>query len=492
VTDGAPIARQDERAAALGTRAPQIASLRRVIGPVRFFALAFGCIVGSGWVVVLTTWLRAAGPLGSVLAFCVGLTVMLAVASCYAELASRLPRAGGDMLYALEAFGPGVSFCVGWLLLLSLAAVASFEGIALPWMLEEIAPKLIGPRLYAISGQPITLDALVIGIVGVALMTTTNYFGARLSTLLQAAGTGVFLVLACLVVLLGLVLGSPRNVAPAFAYTPKGVAWTGILWIFATAPVWLNGFQAVAHAIEERGINVTFKSVASSMYIALGAATAFYCGIILATCMAVSWHDLGDSDIAAVRAMRAIVPGQWAGEMILITAALSVVKTWNGVFLWAARLMLGQARQGFLPTILSRIHPRWRSPYVAVIALGMANLLGVILGRGILIPIVNVASICLAVSLAVTCAATARIRSLAAHKSDVPYTVPGGRWTIGYALVGSSTMGAFALWEPWSKANNSVPVEWKLIGAWIASGLFFWMCLKVSRGRSRRASNSVS
>jgi APA family basic amino acid/polyamine antiporter len=405
---------------------------------------------------------------------------MLAVAGCYAELASRLPRAGGEMLYALEAFGPSASFCVGWLLLLSLVAVASFEGLALPWILEELAPKLLGERLYVVSGEPVTVDALIVGGVGVAIVTVANYFGAQLSTLLQTLGTSVFLALACVILALGFVLGSSQNVGPAFARSGGAVSWAGILWVFATAPVWLNGFQAVAHTIEERGVDVTFRSVACSMYAALGVAVLFYCGIILATCMAVPWRNLRITDLATVQATRVLISGDWAVKVILIAVAISVMKTWNGVFLWAARLILGQAREGFLPSIMARIHPRWQSPHIAVMALGAANLLGVLLGRGIIIPIVNVASICLAVSLAVACGATLRIRSLRTHRSDF-YTVPGGRWTISYALIGSSTMGAFALIEPWMKERGSIPLEWKLICLWMAIGLLVWARVSVTR-----------
>jgi amino acid transporter len=240
----------------------------------------------------------------------------------------------------------------------------------------------------------------------------------------------------------------------------------------------------VAQAIEERGVGVTFRKVAISMYTALAVALAFYCGIILATSMALPWSDLRSTDLAIVRAMKVLIRGNWAPRIVLIAAAISVLKTWNGVFLWTVRLILGQSRQGYLPTALSRIHSRWQSPHVAVIALATVNVFGVALGRGVIIPLVNVASICLALSLVASCAAAARIRTLNRGSLCTAYRVPGGPWTIGYALAGSSAMGAFAVWEPWVNGDGSIPLEWKLIAVWIATGVLLWLGVDFRRSVS--------
>jgi APA family basic amino acid/polyamine antiporter len=86
---------------------------RRVIRPAGFFALSFGSMVGSGWIILLGDWLKRAAPGGALLALLAGGALMALVGCCYAELAARLPRAGGEFLYALEGLGRTAAFIVG-------------------------------------------------------------------------------------------------------------------------------------------------------------------------------------------------------------------------------------------------------------------------------------------------------------------------------------------------------------------------------------------
>src|SRR5688500_13480572 len=115
-------------------------SLQRVIGPGGYFTLSFGSVVGSGWVLVLVVWLNADGPGGSALGFAGGGVVMLCVATCFAELAVRMPRAGGEFNYVLHSLGRPFAFTVGWFLTLGLMAFTAFEGIALAWLVGELWP----------------------------------------------------------------------------------------------------------------------------------------------------------------------------------------------------------------------------------------------------------------------------------------------------------------------------------------------------------------
>ena len=91
----------------------------RLRGRIRyreFFALAFGTIVGSGWLILLGGWLGAAAPGGSIVGFLLGGLVVCLAAGCFAELASRFPRTGADFLYALSTIGESPAFMIGWFL----------------------------------------------------------------------------------------------------------------------------------------------------------------------------------------------------------------------------------------------------------------------------------------------------------------------------------------------------------------------------------------
>jgi len=101
---------------------------RRHIGRLGYFALAFGGIVGSGWVVVLGEWMGAAGPGGAALAFAAGGLAMALICACYAELTARMPRTGAEFVYVREALGPVPGFLVGWVLLLNSSALLRLKG----------------------------------------------------------------------------------------------------------------------------------------------------------------------------------------------------------------------------------------------------------------------------------------------------------------------------------------------------------------------------
>jgi basic amino acid/polyamine antiporter, APA family len=90
--------------------APARPALRKVLGRFGFFALAFGSMIGVGWVTSIGSWLDQAGPGGAVLAFLAGGAVMLCIGFCYAELTPMLPVAGGEVAYAYKAFGTFKSF----------------------------------------------------------------------------------------------------------------------------------------------------------------------------------------------------------------------------------------------------------------------------------------------------------------------------------------------------------------------------------------------
>ena len=87
--------------------------------------------MGVGWAVALGDWLESAAPLGAILGFALGGALMLPVALCYAELATALPTAGGEVVYLAAVFGLDAAFMVGWFVVLMAVAITSFEGISL-------------------------------------------------------------------------------------------------------------------------------------------------------------------------------------------------------------------------------------------------------------------------------------------------------------------------------------------------------------------------
>jgi amino acid transporter len=451
---------------------PDSPRAERALGPIRFFALSFGCIVGSGWVVVLGDWLRSCGPLGVVFGMLAGCSVMLANSGAYAELISRFPVAGGEFVFAQRLFGDRAAFFVGWLYALSLIAVVAFEATALPWILETLVPAIKGPTLYTSLDSPVSADSLLIGLSGTTIIAVMNYCGTRKAATLQTALSFAFLVLAVLLVILGFALGSFGNLRPMVLGDHGKPWWVGALWIFATAPLFLNGFQSVAQTVEARAENVTFPRIAASMALALAVSVAFYCLVTLAAASAQPWQTLLDRPMATAAAFGGLTPHHALATLVLVAAALSVARVWNGVSIWAARLLVAQARAGFLPAVFGAVNERDGSPTFSVIFVAICTAAGVALGRGAIIPLVDMASLCLAGNLVLACVAALRARTAAFPETS--YRTPGGLGTLGYALVGSAGMALFALIDPLLRRPGHVPVEWVATGAWLCAGILFW------------------
>jgi len=100
------------------TAGPAI-SLARKLRTIDYFTLAFGTMVGTGWLVVMDDWLRRGGPLGAVIGFVVGGAVLLPIGYVYGRLVMAMPDAGSEIAYTARVFPSPVSFATGWIMILA-------------------------------------------------------------------------------------------------------------------------------------------------------------------------------------------------------------------------------------------------------------------------------------------------------------------------------------------------------------------------------------
>jgi basic amino acid/polyamine antiporter, APA family len=454
-------------------------TLRRTIGPFQFFALAIGVIIGSAWVVLVGDLLQLGGPGGAILGFTAGGFVMIVVAAAYGELASRIPVAGGEFIFAYRLFGRRLGFLVGWLITLYLVASTAFEAIALAAILQTLIPAVRGPALYSLLGQPVTLGGVSIGALGTLLITYLNHRDVRLAVRFQAAVTYSFLAVAFGVIIAGLVQGQPTNMRPLFASPPDSSPWFGALSIFATSAYFLNGFQAVPQAIEERAEGVSARTITRVMVLSVAIAAVFLCLVVVAVSMATPWQSIVSQPMMTAAALSKLKYGNALATIVLIAAAASVLKAWNALALMASRMLMAQARESLLPSWLASIHPVHKTPAIAALLVGVLTMTGVMLGRGAMLPIVDMGSLCLAATFVLCFVGVMKLRRAGIRASDGA-GVPGGTWVLWLGLAGASVMAIFALAEPVLTGHRAIPVEWILLVAWSAIGAFVYR-----RGESR-------
>jgi APA family basic amino acid/polyamine antiporter len=453
--------------------------LQRSIGTTQFFTLSFGCIIGVGWVVALPAWLAQAGPGGAALAFVVGGLAMMLVGVCYAELATAFPVTGGEVAYAYALYGAGTSFVTGWFLSLSSIATTAFEAISLGWIAGAMLPGLDGPTLYTVAGEPVRLGSVAIGISGTAVLTWLNYRGAGAAARLQDILTWGLLAMSAWFIVAGMTAGSAEHLQPLFSSSSDRPIWRGVLTVMATAPFWYAGFDVIPQMMGERAHGASLRAVGAMILASIAVAGVFYVSVIIASSMTMPWREMVTLPLPAAEGFRRAFNSELLARVVLGAAALGLVTTWNSVFMFASRVLFTLGRARLVTPAMGEAHPRYGSPAASVLFVGFTSGAAVLLGRGALLPIVNVAGICLAGAALLICVGVIRFRHMAPDVAR-PYQVPGGPITAGLAAAVCLWMVAWALIEP--AFAPGVPLEWLVLGGWAALGVVMWTVAGTARG----------
>src|ERR1700731_4171648 len=189
-------------------------TLARKLRVTDYFTLAFGTMVGTGWLVLMDDWLGRGGPLGAILGFVLGGIILLPVGYVYGLWVRRLPDAAGEAAYTAQVFPPIVSYFTGWIMLLAYFIVCPWEAIALGKIAASIFPRLDSIELFRGAGQPVFLLRLVLGVALTIFLTAINYRGIRQSANFQKGMTSIVLLIFVALIAISAVRGSPANFQP--------------------------------------------------------------------------------------------------------------------------------------------------------------------------------------------------------------------------------------------------------------------------------------
>src|SRR5246500_4325701 len=154
-------------------------NLARKLRLVDYFALGFGVMVGTAWLVVMDDILKGGGPLGAILGFTAGALILLPIGYVYGQLIKEIPDAAGEAAYVARFFPPSVSFATGWMTFLSYFLTCPFEALAAGRITGYLFPSLNSHELYRLGGYPVYLPHVVLGLVITILLTWVNYRGIR-------------------------------------------------------------------------------------------------------------------------------------------------------------------------------------------------------------------------------------------------------------------------------------------------------------------------
>ena len=411
-------------------------------------------------------WLTSAGTTGTLIAFSIGGFAVCLIGLTYSELASAMPRAGGEHIYTQRALGPNFSFVCTWALLFSYINVCLFEAVALPAAIEYLVPDIRLGTLWNVLDADVDLGFVIIGVLGSVLVTWSNYVGIKTATLVQTIVT-ILILLSGLLLIGGAGLSGDSSNIQNFSEP----AVTGILVVLIMVPGMLIGFDVIPQSAEE--INLAPKKIGLLLIVSVMCAVIWYVAISASVGLALPSQEVSSSSMATADAAASLWGGSWAGTVLVLGGVGGILTSWNAFIVGASRVVFALSESGHLPPVFSKIHPKYQTPYAAILAIGLLSCVAPLFGRTILVWLINTGSF--AVTIAFLCVA---ISFLVLRKKEPdmerPFKVSHPN-LVGYGAICLS-LGLLSAFFPWSPSALAWPEEWSTLLIWGLLGsviLFF-------------------
>jgi APA family basic amino acid/polyamine antiporter len=463
-----------------------------------YFALGFGAIIGTGWIVLVGDWMiLGGGPIEAICAFVVGALLLLPFGAVFGELASAIPVSGGVIDYAERAFGKRTAFLTGWFVILGNGCLVPWEGVAISQFVDTVwgsVPGLEWLKTWRITAPhgagSIAVIPSLFAVIVACLIIVLNHHGAK-STAIMSRIVVAFLTIAVIVIFcVGLVKGRWSNLAdPLFTTIQHSASGSvsgtvtkahnfasGFITVLVMTPFFYVGFDTIPQAAEEAGSHVDWHRFGWVIMGSIGAAALFYTVCIAGFSLFQPWPQFVSHAFPAVHVMTQL-PAFLSVPLIVI-ATLSPIGPMNSFYAATSRVILEMGRKGLLPSICARVNNATGVPTTANVVMAIAALIGPWIPSAFLVTLVSISSFAFVAACSVSAAACWKLRNSEPHLAR-PYTVPCGKWGIGIAL-GMGGILLLLLIVPFSPGHLN-EAEWIGVLAWALCGYGVILVRKIHR-----------
>lgn len=369
-------------------------SLHRTLGAWQLTLLGIGAIIGTGIFVLTAEAAQKAGP-GMMLSFVIASFVCTVAALCYSELSSMVPVSGSAYTYSYAVLGELVAWLVGWALMLEYSVAASAVAVGWSGYFVGLMQNSLGIEIpFALANGPfaggiINLPAVFICILVIALLV----IGTRESATFNATLVAIKIAALTLFIALTLPVVNLENFQPFLPLGEAGVVAAASSIFFAYV-----GFDAVSTAAEET--KDPQRNVPIGLISSLAICTVFYLLISAGAIGAIgaqplldetgknlvpgslqlaeqckSLVALGQQPLVCSREALALVLREigWEkiGNLLGLTAFLALPSVVLMMLFGQTRIFFVMSRDGLLPEVLSRIHPRFKTPHIVTYVTGL-------------------------------------------------------------------------------------------------------------------------
>lgn len=326
--------------------------LKKELTLLDVFCASAGAMISSELFILPGLAFAQAGP-AVILSFIIAGIFCIPALLSMAELATAMPRAGGDYFYIMRGFGPALGTIAGFSTWLSLSLKGAFA--------------LIGMGAYLIIIADISLEII-------ALLCCLFFIALNLIGVGKAGKLQVLLVMGFLAILLSYVLRgvgavNPSNFSPFF---DKGLAP-----VFVTASfvfISYGGLTQVVALAEE--IKNPSRNLPLGMFLSLAVTSALYALIIFVTIGVLNPEDLKGT-LTPISDGAGIFGGSTFMIIISIGAFLAFISTANSVIMTASRYPLGMSRDRLLPMGFKKISSKFKTPYISILVTGFFMIMAI-------------------------------------------------------------------------------------------------------------------
>jgi APA family basic amino acid/polyamine antiporter len=433
--------------------------LVRVIGTGALGLYVVNMVVGAG-IFVLPGLVAAELGSAAIIAYLLcSLTVAL-VFLCFAEVGSRVSRSGGAYAYVEEAFGPFAGFIASILFWFGYSALADAAITVI--MVDSIAV------VFPILGETIPRAVFIIALL--TYLTVVNVRGVKSGVRLYIFNTLAKLVPLLLLLVAGLFVINIENLA-----IPE---WPSLASIGASTILLFYAFSGAECALSASGeIKNPARTVPLGLLLGMTGLLLLYVGL-QTVAQGVLGPELANNTEAPLVAVATEVFGEWGGKMLVVGVVISIWGALSGDMLGGPRVIFASSLDNNLPKFLGKVHPKYKTPHVAIIFFGLIICVFALSGTFKYLAIVATGSLLLidlGVSLAVI-----RLRQRDGLPKDGEFRLPFGPVI---PLLSCAIVGWLLLQVPLDEAVTVAA----LIGVCVA----FYIIRSVFRGASGKAETSV-
>jgi len=326
--------------------------LVRVIGTGAVGLSVVNLVIGAG-IFVLPGIVAAELGSAAIIAYLICSVTVALIFLCFAEVGSRITRSGGAYAYVEEAFGPFAGFIASILFWFGWSAMADAAITVI--MVDSIA------LLFPILAEPFPRAVFIVTVL--AFLATVNIRGVKAGVNLYIFNTLAKLVPLLLLLVVGLFAIDVNNLAIPEWPSASSVAAATIILFYA-----FTGAECALSASGE--IKNPARTVPMGLLFGLCGILLLYVGLQTVS-QGVLGPELANNTTAPLVAVATEVFGDWGGKMLIVGAVISIYSTLSGDLLGGPRVIFASSQDDNLPKILGKVHPKYKTPYVAIIFFAM-------------------------------------------------------------------------------------------------------------------------